>query len=391
MAVPEAGYAGDGATAPKVVFGHMLNTRQAVDWAMAQGVNGAEMDLRFDAKGRPSVFRHSQTLTEPCDCALPSNLADPHAVCNHMGKLAACLAETPAGEMLSHLARTYAGQLAVLYVDSKVDDSDPPDLAKAGKNVIKFLDAHLFAKGYAGDVIISAEKTAYSAYTKAAVAAAGVSPNKAKYFFTFDGQSSRPNLLPNPDVAESEFLAATQALLDLGTPNRVYSVGIAAFAPGKFYDQVVLSAYNRKIGVLAATGIWTLDDKDAMDYYLGLGVDSIVTNRPTYALNLLAEQGIPLAKPGQALRPATSTRLATGLPAGERCESNSNCAEDACGRATAAPGAAKLCCPSGQYVHRLGFDYCAGMPATSICWTDSMCASGTCSGNLFGTQKGRCE
>jgi hypothetical protein len=397
---PKAGFLGEVTQKPKVVFAHMINTITAVDWAMGLGVNGLEMDLRFNSNNMPSEFRHSTPdISDPCDCSAgAAYLAKSDNVCKHMGtsqsvhSVFPCHARTPAAKMLEHLVQPrFANRLAVVYIDSKIDKSDaPPNLSTAGKNVIQFLDANLFAKGYLGQVVISAGETKYSDYIKAAVAAAGSSLNRMRYFFAYDGQSSSPNVLPSSKAAATDFKRAVQGLIDLGTPNRVYSVGIAAIMPGTFYDQMSLATYNRKTGVLSGTGIWTLDNKDSMKAYLNFGVDSIMTNVPGEALQLFREWGIALAKPREALLPATSNNLTVKLPAGEICESNSLCSQGACGRGTAADGALKICCPSGKVGLYAGYEYCYGMPDGSVCWSDVMCATRFCRGNRGGTKKGVC-
>jgi hypothetical protein len=77
--------------------------------------------------------------------------------------------------------------------------------------------------------------------------------------------------------------------------------------------------------------------------------------------------------------------------AGEACSSNDECANDACGRATAADGTPTTCCASGALRNYGGFDYCASMPSGSVCWSDAMCASGNCKGNMNGLRRGTCR
>ncbi len=331
-------------SAPKVVFAHMVNTVKAVNWAMGIGVNGLEIDLRFNSINMPSKFKHS-SLFEPCDCSAGDGYLSGDNVCKHMGFFM-CHASTPAADLLSHLAKVqFSNQLAVIYIDSKVDTSDaPPDISIAGTNVIAFLDTNLFAKGYKGQVIISTGDIKYIAYTKRAIEAANSSSNKSRYYFTFDGLSSTPNISPSPEVATQEFQVAIKALIDLGTANRVYSVGISKTMPGTFYNQVSLSTYNKKTGVLAATGVWTLDSKDSMNKYLSYDVDSIMTNVPGDALSVFTDLHIPLAKPGEALRASTNNDLVLKLPDGEVCESDSNCRLGHCGCSPAKDRTAKVCC-----------------------------------------------
>lgn len=90
---------------------------------------------------------------------------------------------------------------------------------------------------------------------------------------------------------------------------------------------------------------------------------------------------------------ATETRAwDTGKAVGERCDENKDCQNNQCGRATADKDAPKVCCRTGSYaLPYAGYDYCDHMPNGSTCWSDAQCASGDCSGNLSGMQRGTCE
>lgn len=371
---------------PVVVLAHMVNSLQAVDWAVEQGANGVEMDLRFASDSTPLVFRHSQGLNAPCDCTA-SAWGDDH-VCEHLGnppegiqKKSAmlkgqklCFVEADANEMLTHLASK--DSLAVVYIDSKVDGSDFPNLGQAGIEVVKALDEYLFGNGYGGQVIIGAPKIGQTEYLRMAEQQGQKSPYKDRYFFTIDGEGEK-------------FEKVMDTLISI-SPNRVYATGITSLAPGSYDDAIYKSAYNQTQGVLGGTGIWTIDDPKPMKRYLTIGADMLMTNRPGAAVSVVKELGLPLARPGSALKTATSTALSK-LPANTPCESNNNCLNNACGRGTAADNAPKVCCPSGQITNYAGYDYCKQMPSESVCWSDAMCASGTCKGNKYGLQKGKCQ
>lgn len=81
--------------------------------------------------------------------------------------------------------------------------------------------------------------------------------------------------------------------------------------------------------------------------------------------------------------------LETGKPAGESCSSNADCSNDSCGRPNA-DDAPLQCCASG-ITNYGGYDYCKSMSSGTVCWSDSMCASGNCAGNMSGLQRGRCD
>ncbi|NEV60940.1 hypothetical protein [Thiorhodococcus minor] len=75
---------------------------------------------------------------------------------------------------------------------------------------------------------------------------------------------------------------------------------------------------------------------------------------------------------------------------GAACSSNADCINNACARATAAEDTSLTCCASGDTRTYAGFDYCSSMRKGSTCWSDAMCASGTCKGNMGGLQRGTC-
>src|SRR5438093_1257275 len=61
---------------------HMTNTIEAVRWALGQGANAVEMDLRFEENGHPLYFKHQK----PCDCSCPQNwVTSSRHICKHMG------------------------------------------------------------------------------------------------------------------------------------------------------------------------------------------------------------------------------------------------------------------------------------------------------------------
>jgi hypothetical protein len=79
------------------------------------------------------------------------------------------------------------------------------------------------------------------------------------------------------------------------------------------------------------------------------------------------------------------------LEVGHVCDSNAQCINGACARETAADGAAKQCCKSGNFTHYAGFDYCTQMAEGAVCWSDAQCGNGYCEGNKGGIKKGKCR
>jgi len=94
---------------------------------------------------------------------------------------------------------------------------------------------------------------------------------------------------------------------------------------------------------------------------------------------------------GNAGGTARGTCAAARKTVGQSCEANKECANDACARESAADGAKKTCCASGDYTTFGGYDYCTKMANGTVCWSDAMCASGNCKGNMSGLQKGVCR
>ena len=366
------------AAAKMTAMAHMVNSRGAVEWAMQKGANGIEVDLQFNDSGDPFEFRHGGVCD--CSCLCPLGDCKDDDVCKALWSDTGshCNAREDVNSLLITMNR-FSNQLAVVYIDSKIDE-DTPNLSAAGANVIAKLDQVLFAGGFKGQVVIGTPSATAIAYTRAAVNAANRSPNKAKYFFAIDGEGT-------------DFPAAMNArngLLSLPTKNRAYSTGITVCLPNTFNVQIRLAAHNQRLGVIGSVGIWTLDKEASMNSYLTSGANSIITNYPQIAVRAIRNFGGELAKPGEALRVATSDAIVTKLPVGFRCRKDGECQNGACGRRTAADNASLVCCASGQNTLFGGFDYCKGMPDGSVCWSDAMCATGYCRGNNGGTRKGVC-
>lgn len=114
-------------------------------------------------------------------------------------------------------------------------------------------------------------------------------------------------------------------------------------------------------------------------------------------LDVLRSNGSPCNSSLECLSGwCTGNIVSTGICAvpatsGTPCTEDSQCGPDgACGRQTAGPDAPLICCPSGSTDLYAGYDYCTGMPDNSVCWSDAMCESLYCHGNLGGLQRGIC-
>ena len=80
-----------------------------------------------------------------------------------------------------------------------------------------------------------------------------------------------------------------------------------------------------------------------------------------------------------------------GLPIGRECSSDGQCANNTCARDSAREGNRSICCPSGREGFYTGYEYCHGLTSGQVCWTDAMCSSGICEGNMYGAQRGECK
>lgn len=80
-----------------------------------------------------------------------------------------------------------------------------------------------------------------------------------------------------------------------------------------------------------------------------------------------------------------------GKAANAACNSDNECGNNTCAYGTAAAGAAAVCCPSGEKTLYAGYNYCTRMSKGATCWSDAMCASGGCQGNMSGLQRGTCR
>lgn len=75
---------------------------------------------------------------------------------------------------------------------------------------------------------------------------------------------------------------------------------------------------------------------------------------------------------------------------GESCTENRECKGKACGKLSADPTHPLLCCADGLSTYA-GYDYCKNLPVGAMCWSDAMCVTGYCKGNLSGLKRGLCS
>lgn len=84
-------------------------------------------------------------------------------------------------------------------------------------------------------------------------------------------------------------------------------------------------------------------------------------------------------------------KFAEGKPPGASCSADGDCLNNTCARDSAREGNRSICCPSGKESMYAGYEYCNGLKKGKVCWSDAMCASGNCKGNMSGMRRGKCS
>lgn len=262
---------------------HMTNTIGGLNWSVKQGANAVEADLKFDNLGNATEFHHGS----PCDCT-----AAKYGICKVQK---GCNGKTGAAALLRAIAK-HSSKIALVIIDSKLDkDMGVGTQLAIGRKIIPLLENELFKKGYRGNVIVGAPYKEHREYIGAASSAAGRSEFKNRLFFTIDGEGKN-------------FSDAMSAISRAPRAQRTYGTGIAAIAPGSYYDQVRNGVRARSAGNLAFVYAWTIDKRSSMTKYLRSGVDGIMTNDPAALRDILKKggrvggKGLRLARPGDPLR-----------------------------------------------------------------------------------------
>ncbi|CAN0476815.1 unnamed protein product, partial [Discosporangium mesarthrocarpum] len=262
---------------------HMTNTIGGLNWSVAQGANAVEADLKFDSNGNATSFHHGS----PCDCTVAT-----YGICRVQK---GCDGKTGAAALLAAMAG-HRAKISLVIIDSKLDKKWTTTRQRAaGAKIVPLIEKGLFNKGYVGNVIIGAPYVENAEYIITASKAAKSSKFAKKFFFTIDGEAKN-------------FDGVIKAMRSVPKAQRAYGTGIAAIAPGSYYDQIRKGANARRSGDLAFVYIWTIDKKKSMRSYLRRGVDGVMTNDPGALSNILKNggraggAGIRLARPGDPLR-----------------------------------------------------------------------------------------
>lgn len=270
------------AQTPFYVIGHMTNTTEAVDIALAGGANALELDLQFDDED-PEDFQHGW----PCDCSCYTGVAITSGPAGWTGFPLICAAlqegisipcngDEDLDVMLRHIAKAYVTRPSfhVVIIDSKVGDLKLTEWTKAGPNVVDALNTHLFGNGYRGEVVIGAPAAVQLPYLDAALRHARTTPWGAHYSVTIDGSQTKD-----------------EAIIPLGilgafpAQERVFGAGISACSPEPISNFTEIAQSVPEDYRLNYT--WTIDSERSMQRLIAAGVNGIMTNFPAAAVKLV--------------------------------------------------------------------------------------------------------
>lgn len=277
------------------VVAHMANNLASVDWAVERGANAVEMDLQFWPDGAVNEFRHGS----PCDCTCRVVTLSADNICTPLGD--SCNAKAEAREMMRKVASK--SQVALLFIDSKVDGAMRPEVQRAaGVNVVNMLDEILYGSGYRGKVVVSAGN--YTAYEYIVSAANRANEIRRELYFAFD------------QIGKSKEDAATALayLTSLPRTTRAVGTGISSCAFGEstfgdYRDAVRTGSENEDARMSALTYVWTIDSETSMNRYIDAGARAILTNFPGKLAGVARGRNLTLATPGAPMTIVSSNNI----------------------------------------------------------------------------------
>ncbi|UJR18907.1 hypothetical protein I4U23_022035 [Adineta vaga] len=259
---------------PFYIIAHMANSKFAVDWAVKQGANAIECDLRFDTNGNPSAIDHGPGCD--CECAKGND----HICIALQNQCSGPASRENPAVYMQNVARH--NSIGLYFVDSKVGGFSEERLVKAGKALIPFMDKNLFGYGYKGAVVISSASFSTFAYVRSAAIAAKSSRNANHYFFTIDQE-------------ENNYAGVMNKLYPY-TNNRVYGTGRGSCGEGEtYYTAIETAVAGKKQGENGMNYIYTVDQEEIMRQYIKHGVDGIMTNQIALAKKVAISMGLRLA------------------------------------------------------------------------------------------------
>ena len=260
------------------VVAHMVNSPEAIRWALDQGANGIEIDLNFSGE-TPSHYQHGT----PCDCTCLLGASTTTSICNRDNVCKVSTSATVMTSFLGNSSENISSRLALIYVDSKISDMSSGNYIAAGANVVRLFNQNVMEKGFQGQILIGCPEIKHSDYLRGALQEAKKSKYAARYFYTIDGETGSAK-------------EVWDTLSKLDTKNIAYSTGISVCTPRTFQSAIEFSLDKK---AYAGVGIWTIDLESSMKDYIETGVDFILTNRPKIAAGVIGLSNIP--SPGKAL------------------------------------------------------------------------------------------
>jgi len=298
-------------------MGHMLNTKETLDWALKKGANTVEIDIVYDkSTSKAKQVRHSQASDEPCDCTcyVPSApfLSWGNNVCSVLmssgGKGSgtfACQAARPIRKYMKWLAQRKQN-IAMVYFDNKVNPTWTTDQQKtAGKSIAQEI-VYLYQAGYRGAVIVGGSDASFKAFLMSSIKHIKATSKQMfeRSYFSYDFHGAKRIIsVPLSQESTRTNLRIVEENIhhmhrDFGklTQNFIYSVGISACAPTTHYDMIAhavkLKKANKRGMSVKAVLVWTIDSKSAMAKYIKMGADGMMTNYPSYVKHEAIQLGV---------------------------------------------------------------------------------------------------
>ena len=265
---------------------HLVNNEQNLDHSLEVGANGLEMDLNFNKSGHPENLYHSDGVVAFCDCTCAKH--------TESCQFDPCGKKRPVEVVMKYfMSHKKMGQVAIFYVDSKLDGVPNDMIKQAGENAVTFFEEAVLKRGYKGIIFISGNN---DEYLRSSVAQATQSKFKSQIFIGYD--------------YSFKFKHGLEVVADLKYPNKIISTGIARCVSGALHyiysDWVILGSVNKGRGVLSETIIWTLDTEKEFDEHFSYGARGIISNNVGKLVSWAEKRGYQLYTTEDAICGATA-------------------------------------------------------------------------------------
>lgn len=274
----------------------MTNTVENVDWAVKQGANAVEADLKFDDASVGWYFQHNTETDISCDCTcyIWGAFAGETHLCDNGHFGAPCTQWTKATTLLNHMASKE--ELAMVFIDPKVPTfanyyetkQAKVDLGTMlGRRIVKDLFEH-GNKKYRGIAVVGGYSMIDIDFLEAVAAHVDSTEFKDRVYYTI-GMERRYDVT-----------TVSKALAKI-SDYTFFADGLTACAPGDWTHEIKVGKAEYDKGTLAMPPlIWTVDKVSSMKDYLDAGARSLLTNSPKAALEAVEAKGLThlLAKPG---------------------------------------------------------------------------------------------